>query len=206
MIEFSFLTAENTDNGDRRSPVVREAHRLAADRHEGQRRKANERPYVDHVVAVAEILSDAGFDDEVLAAALLHDAVEHTETRQEDIASQFGERIAGLVSAMTDREEIESWEERKTEHRTRVRETGRDAAAIYGADKLAGIREARDGYAQAEEGVEERLGNPLDLRMRVWEADLEMLRGIEPPLSFVDTIADELARLRGDRSTAGPRT
>lgn len=205
MIEFAGLKLGSTDNDDA-SPIVQEAHRLAADRHEGQSRKANRRPYLDHVVAVAEILSEAGFDDDVIAAALLHDAVEHTEIRTKDIASKFGERVAGLVAAMTDREEIEPWEQRKAEHRDRVRDCGRDAAAIYGADKLAGIREARDGYAQAEEGVEERLGNPLDLRLRVWGQDLEMLSGVEPPLPFLDEIAEELARLRGDRSTAGPRT
>jgi (p)ppGpp synthase/HD superfamily hydrolase len=200
------LTPENAENGSGRSPIVQEAHRVAANRHEGQSRKANRRPYLDHVVDVAEILADAGFDDEVLAAALLHDAVEHTDVAIEDIASRFGERIASLVSAMTDREEIEPWEARKGEHRERIRDAGRDAAAIYGADKLAGIREARDGYAEAEEGVEERLGTPLDLRLRVWDADLEMLKAVEPPLPFLGEIRNELARLRGDRSTAGPRT
>jgi (p)ppGpp synthase/HD superfamily hydrolase len=204
MIEFPAVNRADAES--QRSPVVREAHRMAADRHEGQSRKANRRPYLDHVVAVEETLSGAGFDDEVLAAALLHDAVEHTELRNEDIASRFGKRIAGLVEAMTDREEIEGWEERKAEHRERVRRAGRDAAAIYGADKLAGIREARDGYAEAEEGVEERLGNPLDVRLRAWQLDLDMLSGIEPGLPFTDEIAEELARLRGDRATSSSRT
>jgi (p)ppGpp synthase/HD superfamily hydrolase len=206
MIEFPDLTSEIADNGRARSPIVREAHRVAAARHEGQSRKADRRPYLDHVVAVAEILADAGFDDEVVAAALLHDAVEHTDVRGEEIASRFGDRIAGMVSAMTDRAEIEPWEERKAEHRERIRAAGRDAAAIYGADKLVGIRETREGYAEAEENVEERLGNPLDVRVRVWEADLEMLEQVTPPLTFVEEIRDELGRLRGDRSTARPRT
>ena len=206
MIESPDLAPESPERVAARSPIVREAYRLAADRHEGQSRKANRRPYLDHVVAVADTLSAAGCDDEVIAAALLHDAVEHTPLRNEDIASRFGERIAGLVEAMTDREEIEDWEERKTEHRERIRTAGRDAAAIYGADKLAGIRETREGYAQAEESVEERLGTPLDVRLRAWDEDLKMLSAVPPPLPFVDQIADEVAALRSDRASSSSRT
>ena len=206
MIESPPLARESADNGAARSPIVQEAHRLAADRHEGQRRKANHRPYLDHVVAVADTLSEAGFEDEVVAAALLHDAVEHTDLRSEDIASRFGERIAAMVSAMTDRDEIEPWEERKAEHRERVRKAGRDAAAIYGADKLAGIRETREGYAQAEESIDERLGTPLDVRLRAWDEDLKMISGVRPPLPFADQIAGELEALRSDRATSSSRT
>ena len=206
MIESPHLAPEDADNGRARSPIVREAHRLAADRHEGQSRKANHRPYLDHVVAVADTLSASGFEDEVVAAALLHDAVEHTDLHTEDIASRFGEQIAAMVSAMTDREEIEPWEARKAEHRERVRDAGREAAAIYGADKLAGIRETREGYAQAEEGIEERLGTPLAVRLRAWDEDLKMLSAVQPPLPFVDQIADELDALRCDRATSSSRT
>jgi (p)ppGpp synthase/HD superfamily hydrolase len=206
MIESSSLGPENLDSRIGASPIVREAYRLAASEHAGQNRKANRMPYLDHVVAVAEILSDAGFDEEVVAAALLHDAVEHTDLSSDEIASRFGERIAGLVAAMTDRDQIEPWEERKAEHRERIRASGREAAAIYGADKMAGIREARDGYAEAEEGVEDRLGAPLDLRLRVWDEDDEMLSAVEPPLPFVADLAEEKGRLRGDRATSGPRS
>lgn len=107
-----------------------------------------------------------------------------------------------LAAAMTDRKEISDWERRKGDHRGRVAKAGRDAAAIYGADKLRGIREARDGYAKLAEDVEERLGNPLDERMRVWERDLEMLAALDPPLLFSEEIAVELERLRGDRAAS----
>lgn len=188
------------------APTVREAFRLAAHEHAGQNRKATSMPYLDHVLAVAELLHQSGFDDEVVAAALLHDAVEHTRLSSSEIASEFGDRIAGLVSAMTDREEIEDWEQRKAEHRERVGASGRDAIAIYAADKLAGIRETRVGYAEAEEDVEDRLGRPLDLRLRAWDLDLEMVSRLEPPLPFGAELAVELDGLRRDRATSSPRT
>jgi guanosine-3',5'-bis(diphosphate) 3'-pyrophosphohydrolase len=180
------------------SPVVAEAHEVAAREHAGQRRKANRTSYLSHVVAVAEIIAEAGFVDELVAASLLHDVVEHTPLGLDDIRRQFGERIGSLVEAMTDREQIEDWKERKDEHRHRIRTAGRDAIAIYAADKLCGIREARDGYAEVAANVEGRLGNPLDLRLRAWEEDLDLISGVKPPLPFAEEIGTELSRLRGE--------
>lgn len=104
------------------------------------------------------------------------------------------------MAAMTDREEIEPWEERKSEHRARVERAGSEACAIYGADKLAGIREAREGYSEVGELVEERLGNSLELRIAVSRDDLAMLEGSPgPTLAFIPEIREELAKLLDDR-------
>jgi (p)ppGpp synthase/HD superfamily hydrolase len=201
------LVPESGESISSAAPIVQEAYLLAAREHAGQNRKATPMPYLDHVRAVAELLAEYGFDDEVVAAALLHDAVEHTDLSTAEIASRFGERIAGLVSAMTDREEIEDWEQRKSEHRKRVRAAGRDAIAIYAADKLAGVREARVGYAEVDESVEGRIGRPLDSRLMVWDRDLEMVAGLQPPLPFAAELAEELGRLRRDRAgDPSPRT
>jgi guanosine-3',5'-bis(diphosphate) 3'-pyrophosphohydrolase len=206
MIESKALVPERAETLTGAAPIVEEAYRLAAREHAGQNRKATPMPYLDHVLAVADLLSEHAFDDEVVAAALLHDAVEHTDLSAERIASQFGERVAGLVAAMTDRDQIEDWEQRKDEHRERVRGAGRDAVAIYAADKLAGVREARVGYAEVDESVEGRLGTPLDLRLRVWERDLELVSAQQPPLPLAPELAEELRRLRQDRATSSPRS
>ena len=189
-------------SGDSATSLVHEARELAAGRHSGQRRKATGMPYFDHAEQVAGLLSDSGFDDEVVAAALLHDVVEHGGVEPADIRSRFGERVLGMVEAMTDRDEIEDWSERKDEHRGRVAAAGRDACAIYGADKLCGIREAQAGFAAHGPGVEDRLGNPLDLRLAVWADDLEMLEGLQPPLPFRDELEWAIATLAEETATA----
>ena len=186
--------------------IVGKARSVAAQAHDGQLRKANRMPYIDHVSGVAEALARAGLDDEVIAAALLHDVVEHSELTGHDVSARFGDRVGSLVAAMTDRKEIDDWEARKDEHRERVREAGRDAASIYAADKLAGAREARDGYAEMDEAVEARLGSPLDLRERTWERDVEMLRSFSPPIPLADDLERELERLRADRARSPART
>jgi (p)ppGpp synthase/HD superfamily hydrolase len=185
---------------ERDSPLLREARAMAADLHAGQRRKASRMPYLEHVVSVAAVLDEAGFDDDVLAAALLHDTVEHTELGLAELRKRFGERIGAMVEAMTDDDGIADWERRKEEHRSRIGSAGRDAAAIYAADKLCAIRETRDGFAQLAEQLEERLGNPLDLRIEAWESDLKMLSDVEPPVPFAGELASELERLRAERA------
>lgn len=172
------------------------ARALAEAEHEGQRRKANHQPYLDHVSVVAEMLSERRYDDEVVAAALLHDTVEHTSVEADQVRGEFGDRIADLVAAMTDREEIEPFDARKDEHRGRIEAAGRDACAIYAADKVAGIREARDGFEEVGPEVEERLGNTLATRFAVWEADLEMLETVSPPLELAVILREELSSLR----------
>ena len=183
-----------------RSSLAREARDLAANRHAGQERKATSMPYLEHVTEVAALLDRCGFDEQVVAAALLHDLVEHTDLGIGDVRERFGERVAAIVGAMTDRDEIEPWSARKAEHRRRIAAAGRDAAAVYAADKVCGVREARAGYAEAAEAVEERLGTPLDVRLASWEADLEMLGGFDPPLPLLEDLAREVEGLREDRA------
>jgi guanosine-3',5'-bis(diphosphate) 3'-pyrophosphohydrolase len=86
------------------------AARFAAERHAGQRRKdAARTPYINHCLAVAETLAVAGgvTDAEVLAAALLHDTVEDTPTRPDELRERFGARVCAIVAELTDDKRLE---------------------------------------------------------------------------------------------------
>jgi GTP pyrophosphokinase len=80
--------------------VVRRACALAERAHQGQTRLSGE-PYVRHALAVADILAELGLDHETLAAAILHDVVEDTGVKLEDLKRDFGPRIAALVDGVT---------------------------------------------------------------------------------------------------------
>ncbi len=78
---------------------------FAAEKHADQRRKdACGTPYINHPLAVAELLARVGdvVDEDVLIAALLHDTVEDTNTTRNEIVTHFGESVAILVMACTD--------------------------------------------------------------------------------------------------------
>jgi (p)ppGpp synthase/HD superfamily hydrolase len=189
-----------------RSPLVAAALEKARQAHAGQvRNGSGGLPYIEHPQAVAALLAEHGYDDEVLAAALLHDVVEDSETTVEELREQFGDRVADLVAALSDDESIDDYRQRKDEHRGRVRAADGDAFAIYGADKLTNVRTLRRTYREEGERVRDEFKVPLELKLEVWEADRAMLEEEAPELPFLDELDLELNRLRADLEAAAPR-
>ncbi|MDX6601778.1 MAG: hypothetical protein QOF13_980 [Solirubrobacterales bacterium] len=184
-----------------RSERVKGALETARAAHAGQLRRGSDgQPFIEHPLAVAERLVDHRYGDEVLAAALLHDVVEKSETSIAEVREQFGETVGDLVEAMTEDESIPVYEERKEEHRQRAAAADPAALAIFAADKLANVAMLREAYALIGEGVSEELAVTLDLKIYVWEADLDMLFDEAPEMPLTDELADEMVNLWGDRS------
>jgi (p)ppGpp synthase/HD superfamily hydrolase len=190
-----------------RSPIVRDAFEIARRAHAGQvRNGSGGMPYIEHPVAVAALLDEQGYRDEAIAAALLHDVVEDGEATVEELRQAFGEEVAGMVGAMTDDESIDSYRERKVEHRERVAAAGAETLAIYAADKLSNICTLRATYADEGEDVAREFKVPLDLKLEVWQADLELLREKVPELPFLEPMEEELSAFRDARAASAPRT
>jgi len=182
------------------SELIRSALDLAERAHAGQVRSGSGgMAYIHHPVAVAELLAEHGYDEETVAAALLHDVVEDSETSVAEIEARFGEPVARLVETLSDDESIEPYKRRKDEHRRRVQEGGSKALAIYAADKLSNVRVLRRAYASEGEAAGEEFKAPLGVKLEIWEADLEMLRR-QPSPRFVEDLAAELEKLRQARA------
>ena len=77
-----------------------DAYELADAAHKEQTRHSGE-PYISHPVAVATILFDLGMDSDTLSAALLHDVVEDTDVKLEEIKLRFGSDVAKIVDGVT---------------------------------------------------------------------------------------------------------
>jgi (p)ppGpp synthase/HD superfamily hydrolase len=146
---------------------------------------------IAHPVAVARLLSEAGFDEDVVAAALLHDVVEDTTHGQDDILDRFRDRVARLVEVMTEDDSIEPYADRKAAHRERVLAAGRTPASIYLADKLARIR----AYRSLDEPV-------AAARLEHYGRTLDLFAGSHLDLPFLEEIAGELPELRADPDAA----
>jgi (p)ppGpp synthase/HD superfamily hydrolase len=193
------------DTVAQRSQLVRNALEAAHRAHAGQvRNGSGGMAYVEHPRAVAELLAEQGFGDEVLAAALLHDVVEDSEMTVEDLRKLFGSEIAETVAALSDDESIESYRDRKDEHRERVLAAGGDALAIYGADKLSNVSSLHRVHATEGTAVEREFNVPLDLKLDVWADDLAMLQEEAPELPFLETLEAELNGLRAERAALSP--
>jgi (p)ppGpp synthase/HD superfamily hydrolase len=169
-----------------RSPLTRDALVFAADRHAGQTRDSGGVPFVTHPVEVACLLHEAGYSDEVVAAGVLHDVLEDTDVEQAELEKRFGDRVAGLVAAVSDDPSIEDDAERKTALRRQVAAAGEEAGVIFAADKVSKVRELRQRLSTG--GV-----NDADLaKLDHYRASLEMLDGLMPGLDLLERLRAEL--------------
>ncbi|HET8955905.1 MAG TPA: HD domain-containing protein [Solirubrobacterales bacterium] len=197
--------AERIEAAAERSPLVRAALEKARADHAGQvRNGSGGMPYVEHPIAVASLLDEHGYGEEVLAAALLHDVVEDSGTELDDLRELFGDEVAGMVGALTDDESIEPYRERKAEHRERVAAAPSSAHAIYGADKLTNVRTLRAAYEDEGDAVREEFKVPIELKTEVWEADLALLREKAPEVPFLDELDEELSLFRARLEAPAP--
>lgn len=89
-----------TKKPDTDTPRVKRAIEVAKMAHEGQLRKNGE-PYIIHPLAVKKILEEWGMDEDTVIAGILHDTVEDTDLRLDDIKQEFGESVAFLVDGVT---------------------------------------------------------------------------------------------------------
>ena len=138
-------------------------------------------------------MAGAGADEEVQAAALLHDLVEDTGTALGEIAAEFGSCVAAIVSAMTEDDTIEDYAERKREHRARACAAGREVALMFVADKLSNARRMR--RAQKE---------PDARKIAHYGATLETMRRAYPDLPLLGDLDAELVALRVDMQRTSP--
>jgi (p)ppGpp synthase/HD superfamily hydrolase len=128
-----------------------------------------------------------------VAVGLLHDVIEDAGATAEDLRARFGDRVADLVAALSDDPAIEDPRERKRALREQVARAGRDAQAIYAADKVAKARElratvTRDPAAPRDPAIARRLEH--------YEQSLEMLEHEAPDLPLVRQLRFELWALR----------
>lgn len=120
--------------------------------HAGTERRGKGFPYIVHPMEAVEIVSTMTPDQELLAAAALHDTVEDTDVTVEEIRQEFGDRIASIVASESDTfeegvSEEESWHSRKRAAIERLSKASRDAKIVALGDKLSNMRAIARDYA-----------------------------------------------------------
>ena len=122
--------------------IIEKALMYAVLAHSGQVRKGKPtEPAIVHPLAVAEILRQYGADDNVIAAAYLHDVPEDTNRTLEDIKNNFGEDIEHLVDVASELDKTKTWEQRKFEKIEKMRDKLLREKLIIIADKISNIED-----------------------------------------------------------------
>jgi (p)ppGpp synthase/HD superfamily hydrolase len=170
-------------------PLTRKAVRFGVERHRGQERDSDHAPFVVHPLEVASLLERAGYPDHVVAAAVLHDVLEDTDTDRAGLEADFGREVAQLVAAVSDDPTIEDEEKRKSQVRERIRHLDGEAAAIYAADKVSKVRELRVSVVAGASRGE------VEVKLSRHRKSLEMLDAIMPGSRLVALLRFELEAL-----------
>ena len=129
---------------------------FAVKAHAGTERRGKGFPYIVHPLEAVEIVATITPDQELLAAAALHDVVEDTDVTVDQIRAEFGDRIASLVAAESDTfedgvSEEDSWHARKRAAIDRLANASHDAKIVALGDKLSNMRAiARDWAVQGD--------------------------------------------------------
>lgn len=153
--------------------LVSEAIAFAVKAHDGMRRKKSDAPYILHPMEAAVIVGTMSSDQNLLAAAALHDVVEDAGITIEEVEAKFGKRVRELVESETEdkraeRPPTETWRIRKEESLAVLRNTDDLAVLmVWLGDKLANMRSIYRDFK--EEGVDmwQRF-NQKDVSQQAW--------------------------------------
>ena len=134
---------------------------FAVKAHTGTERRGKGFPYIIHPMEAMEIVATMTTDQEVLAAAALHDTVEDTDVTIEDLRLEFGDRIASLVAQESEERaegmsDEESWHDRKRAAIDRLAKAPYDVKIVALGDKLSNIRAIARDYGEIGDALWKR--------------------------------------------------
>lgn len=136
--------------------MVKRAVEFAKKAHEGQFRKGTKRPYIIHPMEVSDIVATMTEDEELIAAALLHDTVEDCEGITGDVIRQeFSDRVADLVLQESE-DKSKTWMERKGATIEHLKVAPREVQMIALGDKLSNMRDIDRDYPECGEELWQR--------------------------------------------------
>ena len=151
---------------------LEEAIVFTVNAHTGAKRKGSDMPYILHPLEVMTIVASMTDDEDVMAAAVLHDTVEDTDVSLEDVEEKFGPRIAGLVASETENKREDqpaenTWRIRKQEAIDHLRTSRLEAKMRCRGDKLSNLRQMARDHAALGETLWERF-NQIDKTQHAW--------------------------------------
>jgi len=140
--------------------MIFKAIEFAAKAHNGQFRKGTQIPYIYHPMGVARKLIEHNYSGNIVIAGLLHDTIEDTLVTEADIRRDFNKEIADLVVGASEKNRLDSWENRKKDTIKKLAKAPHDLLVLSCADKLDNINEIARDYKKMGESLWDRFNQP----------------------------------------------
>lgn len=169
--------------------LVDKAILYATKHHKGTRRKGKDIPYILHPLEAMAIVSTITEDQELIAAAALHDLIEDTSVTYDDINKEFGKRIADIVlsesnNAIENHENL-SWHQIREKNLEILKNASLDCKIVALGDKLSNIRSIHNDYNNIGDKLWDRFNekNPLEHKWRYIELT-KCFNGLEDTIAY----------------------
>ena len=153
--------------------LVSEAIAFAVSAHDGMRRKKSDAPYILHPMEAAVIVGTMTNDQNLIAAAALHDVVEDADITIDEIEQKFGKRVRELVESETEEKRADlppetTWRIRKEESLSVLKNT-KDIGVlmVWLGDKLANMRAIYRDFKEEGDAMWQRF-NQKDTKQQAW--------------------------------------
>lgn len=118
--------------------IIEKAINFATIKHEHQKRKGSNLPYIVHPMKVMHILTENNCSESVVVAGILHDTLEDTNTTYNELVNEFGSVVATLVKSNSE-DKSKSWQERKLHTINEIKNMSLEEKQVLCADKLANL-------------------------------------------------------------------
>ena len=179
--------------------LIDTARELARRAHAGQTRKDGVTPYIEHPLAVAATLSGYGYDDETVAAGLLHDVIEDTDVDAADLDAAVGTRVRELVEAASEPDKSLSWRERKTATLAHLPAKELAAQRVIAADKLHNVHSIGAALERDGHRIWDRFSAPFADQAWYYGKIAAILGPLDEPL--FDELVTAVGQVFGDAGT-----
>lgn len=178
-----------------KSACLASAYALAVEAHGSQCRASDGALFLEHVLEVATFLQGAGFDEELVAAGLLHDAVERGTLTRYALERATSAEVSTLVLSLTEDASITSFDERKAALREQVSAAGVVALTIFAADKLSDIGGLWRGIELYADSIEIRIGTTVVAMAGHYRESVEMIEQADPKSVFIPALREKQRQL-----------
>jgi (p)ppGpp synthase/HD superfamily hydrolase len=176
--------------------LIDTAIEFAAKAHSSQCRKGTDIPYISHPYAVGMILQKAGCKEEVIAAGILHDTLEDTDTTEEELLHHFGEKVLMIVKGCSEPDKGASWEARKKHTLEYIKNASLSIRQVACADKLHNLRTIKRDLENSGEKAWDKFNRGVEKQKWYYT---EIVKSLEYAGRFalLDELQDEVEEVFG---------
>src|SRR3989338_6458220 len=172
-----------------------QVYRFAARAHRGQTRKGKNLPYIVHPLSVAKKLESLKYPEHVIAAGLLHDALEDTGCEIEEIEKVAGKKAAKIVSEVTDPDKTVPWRRRKADYLAKLKKASKEALAVSCADKIDNIESIIENVRQSGKKFTDQFSTGMKQKTQNYALIYKTIRARDPRCRLLDLYREKLDKL-----------